>query len=214
MKTLIAIPCLDMVPVDFMTSLINLRKPVGTSYAVQPNCMIYDSRNNLTAKALMNGYDRVLWLDSDMVFDADLLEKLSDDMDDQGLDYVCGLFFKRHKPSGPCIYSRIVYEQTAEGIRSDAVPYEAWPDKTTFEIRGSGFGAVLMKTELLRNVWEHYGPPFDPMVQMGEDLSFCWRASQLGYRMWCDPRVKVGHIGQYVFTEEDVGTRKQGTGGG
>lgn len=40
--------------------------------------MIYDSRNSLTAKALVNGYDLVLWLGSDMMLEPDLLERLSE----------------------------------------------------------------------------------------------------------------------------------------
>ena len=203
MKTLIAIPCMDTVPVDFMTSLINLRKGADTSYAVQPNSLIYDSRNGLSAKALMNGYDRVLWLDSDMVFDADLLERLSVDMEKQNLDYVCGLFFMRHIPTGPCVYSDIIYRAEEDHLHSEAVQVKEYPPDRIFEIKGSGFGAVLMKTEVLKDVWEHYGPPFDPMTQLGEDLSFCWRVSQLGHRMWCDPGIKVGHCGQYVYSEKD-----------
>lgn len=208
MKTLIAIPCLDMVPVEFMTSLINLRKAEGTSYAVQANCMIYDSRNNLAAKALMNGYDRVLWLDSDMVFEPDLLERLSGDMD-MGLDFVTALCVKRHRPSGPCIYQDLIYETEGKTLRSEAVPYRDYPKNSLFKIKGSGFGAVLVKSELLKEVWEHYGPPFDPMPQMGEDLSFCWRVNQLGHEMYCDSRIKTGHAGQYIFTEADIEGRNQ-----
>lgn len=203
MKTLIAIPCMDTVPVDFMTSLVNLRKPEGTSYAVQANSMIYDSRNNLTAKALVNGYDRVLWLDSDMMFEADLLEKLSEDAD-MGLDFVSALCVKRHRPTGPCIYSEIVYEMEGSAIHAEAVPYTGYPRNSLFTVNGAGFGAVMVKTELLKAVWERFGPPFDPMTQMGEDLSFCWRVNQLGREMYCDSRIKVGHIGQYVYSESDL----------
>lgn len=203
MKTLIAIPCMDTVPVDFMTSLVNLRKPPGTCYAVQPNSMIYDSRNNLAAKAIMNEYDRVLWLDSDMMFDPDLLERLSEDMD-MGLDFVSALCVKRHRPSGPCIYQDIVYEMAGKAVRAEAIPYADYLKNSLFTVKGAGFGAVLVKTELMRDVWEHYGPPFNPMTQMGEDLSFCWRVNQLGREMYCDSRINTGHIGQYVFTDKDI----------
>ena len=210
MKTLIAIPCLDMVPVEFMTSLINLRKPEGTSYAVQANCMIYDSRNNLAAKALMNGYDRVLWLDSDMVFEPDLLERLSGVMEKQNLDYVTGLCFKRHIPTGPCIYRDIVNEMGENGsVRTEAIAYEDYPQDSLFEVAGSGFAAVLVKTELLKVVWEKYGPPFNPMVQMGEDLSFCWRARQCGYKIIVDPAVELGHIAHITVNRTFYESTKQ-----
>ena len=85
-RILIAIPCMDQGPAKFWTSLVNLRKTADTHYGVKANSMIYDSRNNFAAHAIMSGYDRVLWLDSDMTFDPDLLERLNADMDDNGLE--------------------------------------------------------------------------------------------------------------------------------
>ena len=203
MKTLIAVPCGDMVPVDFMTSMINLKKPEGTSYSVHANSMIYDSRNNLAAKALVNGYDRILWLDSDMEFGPDTLIQMHKDLDENGIDMVCGLYFKRIIPTGPCVYRELIYEIKPDGtLRADAVAVEQYPDGL-FEVAGCGFGAVLMKTDILKEVWEKFGPPFDPMTQMGEDLSFCWRYAKLGGKMWCDPQIKVGHIGRYTYSEKD-----------
>ena len=44
--------------------------------------------------------------------------------------------------------------------------------------------------------------PFDPLPFLGEDYFFCWKAKQLGYKLWCDSRIKVGHVGEYVYDEE------------
>ena len=202
-RILIAIPCMDQGPAKFWTSLVNLRKTADTHYGVKANSMIYDSRNNFAAHAIMSGYDRVLWLDSDMTFEPDLLERLNADMDGNGLDYVAGIFFKRRMPTGPCIYKDLIYGLKDDGtIRAEAIPYKDYPKDTLFQCAGTGFGAVLVKTELMKAVWETYGPPFQPMPQMGEDLSFCYRVTELGRTMWCDSRVKVGHIGEYVFGEQ------------
>lgn len=202
-KILIAIPCMDMVPTLFATSLINLRKAADTHYAVHANSMIYDSRNTFAAKAITGGYDRVLWLDSDMTFEPDLLERLNDDMDEHDLDFVSGIFFKRHLPTGPCIYRDLRYGPKDDGtLSAEAIQYRDYPKDALFETKGAGFGAVLVKTDLMRAVWEKYGPPFQPMVQMGEDLSFCWRVTQIGRKMWCDSRVKVGHVGEFVYDED------------
>ena len=202
-RILIAIPCMDTVPVAFMTSLVNLEKPFNTHYAVHANSMIYDSRNTFAAKAITGGYDRVLWLDSDMVFDHDMLTRLNADMNKHGLDFVSGIFFKRRMPTGPCIYRDLIYGANDDGtVKAEAIPYTDYPRDDLFETKGAGFGAVLMTTDLLKAVWEAYGPPFQPLVQMGEDLSFCWRVTQIGRKMWCDSRVKVGHAGLHVFGEE------------
>jgi hypothetical protein len=50
---------------------------------------------------------------------------------------------------------------------------------------------------------EKYGSPFYPLMGMGEDTTFCFRATQDGEKIWCDSRIKAGHIGNYVFEEKD-----------
>lgn len=203
MKTLIAIPCMDTVPVEFMSSMINLRKNEDTYYAVNIGSLIYDSRNSFVATAINKGYDRVLWLDSDMVFEADLLERLSADMDAHDLDYVCGLYFKRKLPTSPVIYKAITYRnEPGKPVIAKAEAYRDYPVCELFEVAGSGFGAVLTKTEMLKTVWERFGPPFDPIQQLGEDLAFCYRAGQLGLKMWCDSSVIVGHSGRMIYDDE------------
>ena len=77
MNILIGIPCMDTVPVEFMTSMINLRKPSETKYATVKNSLIYDSRNVIAAKGIQE-YDAVMWLDSDMMFDPDALNRLTE----------------------------------------------------------------------------------------------------------------------------------------
>lgn len=204
MKTLIAIPCMDTVPTEFASSLINLHKPPGTSYALRPNSLIHDSRNNLAALALQNNYDRVLWLDSDMRFPPDLLQRLAADMDELNADYVSALYFKRHPPCAPVLYKQITYDTTPDGIlHSEAIPYHDYHRNSIFPCAGTGFGAVLTTTSLLRRVWESSGPPFHPLLQMGEDLSFCYRASQINTPLYCDSRISIGHVGLYTFTEQD-----------
>lgn len=203
MKTLIAVPCMDMVPVKFMTSLLDLRKPEDSYYAVNANCLIYDSRNIFSSNAIQKGYDRVLWLDSDMQFDADLLERLSEDMDaDPGKKVISALYFKRKIPTTPVIYKRLDYGQSEAGqIKATVESYLDYPKDALFEVEGCGFGAVLTSVDILRDVWDSFGPPFDPMTHMGEDLSFCWRVKEIGESIYCDSRVKCGHIGSYEFNE-------------
>ena len=103
MRTLIAIPCMDMVYTLFFTSMLAMRKPEGTEVAVASCSLIYEARHTLAKKAMDDGFDRVLWLDSDMTFQPDLLERFAADLD-QGLEYVYGLFFTRKIPVKPCVY--------------------------------------------------------------------------------------------------------------
>lgn len=39
--------------------------------------------------------------------------------------------------------------------------------------------------------------------EIGEDLSFCWKAKQLGFRIYADPQVLPGHLGNYAYSIRD-----------
>ena len=193
-RTLIAIPCMDMVATPFMYSLICMRRTGLSRVSVVSNTLVYKARNMLAAEAIDSGCGRVLWLDSDMQFEPGLMEQLSADMD-TGLDFVCGLYFRRIPPIAPVIYSE------AEERKTEV--YMDYPKEQLFPVRAAGFGACMTSTEMLKDVWDTYGAPFNPTERgMGEDMAFCIRARHMGYKLWCDSRIKVKHIGTAAFGEE------------
>lgn len=197
MKTLICIPAMDMVQTLFMQSLVSLKKPEGTEVAICSSSLIYDARNKLAERAVKGGYDRVLWLDSDMLFEDDLLYRLSAKID-EGRDIVAGLFFTRKAPVHPCVYKRCEMV-LHEGVYFPTIePAEYGED--IFEAAACGFGAVMMTGDVLQKVMER-DMPFSPLPGFGEDFSFCLRARDLGAKIWCDPTIRVGHIGICVFDE-------------
>ena len=192
MKTLIAIPCGDQLEANFVECLLNLR-PVGeTEIKLLKGTLVYDARNQLTQYALeKGGYDFVLWLDSDMTFEPDLLERLMEDID--GKQAVTGLCFGRRPPFKPCIYKSVRVEKEGLGVMPHADNWYDYPRDQLFEVEGCGFACILMRMDML-DAMSVYGIPFFPVAGLGEDLSFCWRARQLDIRLWCDSRLKIGHI--------------------
>ena len=201
MKTLVAVPCMDMVQTSFMNSLLRLMSVDETQISFRVSSLVYDSRNLLAGEAVSQGYDRILFLDSDMVFQPDLLVRLSKDLD-EGRDYVCGLFFRRKPPYKPVIYKDLHYHRDGLKLDMKLEPFLDYPQNEIFEVAGSGFGAVMMTTELVNKVGDKFGYPFSPEMGFGEDLSFCWRVKQLGIPMYCDSSVKVGHVGMGTISEE------------
>lgn len=202
MKTLIAIPCLNMVHTEFMTSFLSLEKVGQTRTSVTYSTMTYDARNNIAAAAIENGFDRIMWFDSDMTFDSDIMRKLTEDMDRKNLDFVSALYFKRSIPTRPVIFKSLIYDRQPEQVVIKAEHYDDYPRNELFEIEGSGFGGVLMTVSSLKKVAEAFGLPFSPMMGFGEDLSFCWRMKQLGIKMYCDSRVKMGHLASIAVEEK------------
>ena len=198
MRTMIAIPCLDMVHTLFFASFSAMRKPEGTELAIASCSLVYESRHTLAQKAVDDSFDRVLWLDSDMTFEPDLLERFAADLD-QGMEYVSGLCFTRKEPVKPCAYEvcRPVPGRDGKMIPT-AESFKDIPDGL-FEIEGSGLAAVMMTTDLIRRV----GPlPFYPLDGFGEDLTFCRKAREAGAKLWCDSRIQLGHIGTTVFNKD------------
>lgn len=201
MKTLICIPAMDSVNTGFLRSLLSLR-PVGeVRFAITQSSLVYDARNILAVQAITGGYDRTLWLDSDMTFEPDLIEKLSATMD-EGYDLVSALYFTRKKPCRPVIYDGCrIFEEDGKK-RSVAVCYDDYPENSTFEIEACGFGGVMCSVKLLNDIREKYGTPFSPIHGFGEDLSFCMRASSLGAKMVCNSSIRMGHIAYTIVNEE------------
>ena len=202
-RTLIAVPSHDYVHADFTRCLMELEKPEGTGFAMITATLVYTARTMIANKAVEMGFDQVLWIDADMTFKPDALVRLLKDMDDNDLDMVCGIYFTRKPPVLPSIHSKLHWEVKKDGwVDTDCRCFMDYPENKLFEIACCGFGFVLTSTRLIKDMNEKYGSPFYPLMGMGEDTTFCWRATQNGYRIFCDSRVKVGHIGQYEFNEE------------
>ena len=206
MKTLIAIPCMDTIPVGFAESLIYLRKGENVSVMFKPNSLVYDSRNLISLTAIENNFDRVMWFDSDMMFNPDTIEKLNSLMHDKDCDMATGLYFKRTLPTEPVLYREISEPERDETgrIARRIEAYTDYPHDSIFRVAGCGFGCVMTTTRLLKDVWKNYGPAFTPYDWASEDISFCYRAGKLGYEIYCDSSILCGHIGTYVYTEKDL----------
>ena len=204
MKTLIAIPCMDVQETDFaecLTALLqNPNNPGEVEVKYLKASLVYDARNQITKYVLeKGGYDFILWLDSDMTFGPDLLERLMADMD--GRMAVSGLCFGRRPPFKPCVYKKLEVEQQGQMIMPHCEVWYDYPRDQIFEVAACGFACVLMRVEMLEAMGI-YGVPFFPVGGLGEDLTFCWRANKIDMKFHCDSRIKIGHIMRVHIDEE------------
>ena len=197
MRTLIVVPCMDSVPAQFCQSLAMLKKEGECAIAFQMSSLIYMARNELAQKAIQLGADYILWLDSDMVFEPDLMSKLFKTLEEKSVEFVSGLYFKRMPPYEPVAYSNF-------SIENDEIIAEKMTDvpKDVVSVGGVGFGCVLMTTSLALAVFNEYNTMFAPIGNVGEDIAFCYRAKTLGYELLLDPSIQCGHVGHYVVTED------------
>ena len=195
MKLLIAIPTNDYMHYQFVECLTKLVRKLdedGINYdiAYQGATLVYVGRDKLANKAMNECYTHMLWLDSDMIFTEDLL----DDLMYSGKPFVTGIAHSRRAPHVSCIFKEIWPKVDRwEGCE---YPIQA------FRIGGCGFACVLIETEIVRNVYNKNGTAFFPMRELGEDLAFCKRATDMGYEIWAEPSVKLGHIGHITIYPE------------
>lgn len=205
MKTLIAIPCMDVIEADFVECLANLRLVGEVEIKFLKASLVYDARNQITKYAMdKGGFDYVLWLDSDMTFGPDLMEKLLADMEPEDgpkRQAVSGLCFGRRPPFKPCIYKSLDIQQQGQMIYPKAEVYLEYPRDQLFEVAACGFACVMMRMDVLEAMGI-YGVPFFPVGGLGEDLTFCWRAQKLDIKFHCDSRLKIGHI-MRIHVDED-----------
>lgn len=196
MKVFIAVPSLDNVPALFCQSLALLQRAGDTMIGFEVGSLVYNARNNLARQAIKSEADWVLWLDSDMVFNPDFLQRMMKVCTENDIDFLTALCFRRKPPYTPCLFDRLdKVEKGASYTALLSVP------EGRFQVGGCGFAGVLMSTDVLISVSAKFnGRMFDPMDGFGEDVAFCWRARQCGYDIWCDSDIEMGHVGQFIST--------------
>ena len=198
MKLLIAIPTMDTVPVEFMKSLLKLTQKLsadGVDYtvAIESGTLVYMARDRLAGRAVNHHFTHVLWLDSDMVFEPEIVE----DLQFCGKDFVTGIAHGRRKPFVSCLFKNIDLNHL-ELWKLEDYPTEA------FEVAGCGMACCLMSTEVIKQVMIANGTAFTPLPQYGEDISFCKRAAALGFKIYAEPTVRLGHIAHIAIYPDDT----------
>ena len=201
-KVLIAVPCMDSLPAQFAHSLATL-----TSYGIEDTkisvwfnlgSLIYTSRDQIAKKALLDEADLVMWFDSDMVFNPDTLINMLKHIDG-GQDIVTGVYYRRTPPFSPVVFDKM--DLNEEGTAFTWTEFDEIPNEP-FEVGACGFGCVLMKTEVFVSVFAKFGQMFTPIANCGEDIAFCWRARQCGYKILADPSIGLGHVSHNVITKD------------
>lgn len=198
MNILIAVPSMDSVPAVFAQSLSMLQKVGDCAVAFQIGSLVYDSRNNLAKHALSMKADYILWLDSDMMFEPDILEKMMAKMQEKNLDILSGIYYRRRHPFSPVLLKKLSVDENNFATYEN---YNSYPEDDIFEVEGIGFGCVLMSSDVLFDVAAQFKDWFSPLGRVGEDLSFCWRARQCGYKIFADPEIQLGHCGSQIITK-------------
>ena len=193
-KILIAIPTARYIEADTFKSIYDLEVPEGYETTFQ---YFYgyrvDQVRNLIADWVVRDYDYLFSVDHDITFPSDTLKKLL--AHDQ--DLVSGVYRQRLEPQMLEIYEPFGGRMSAEDLYA-----KNWK---LIGIGGCGFGCVLVKKEVLRAVGYpqfEYHPALDHGNTISEDTDFCKKAIAKGFKLWCDPSIRCGHIGSTTMHVE------------
>jgi hypothetical protein len=169
------------------------------------------ARNLMATEALGEGFEELMWIDSDIAFEPGSVDQLRS----HGLPLVCGLYPKK------------VEKQFASHFLPGQTSITFGQGGGLLEILYAAAGFLLVRCEVFHDIQvqqalpvcnEHLGqriiPYFLPMYvadqaghrYLSEDFSFCERARRSGYRIVADTTIRLQHIGIYGYGWEDVGT--------
>lgn len=130
------------------------------------------------------GIDGVLWVDDDLIMPVWALTVMAA----SGYDFVCGVYCQRNGEHMPLVGKFEVTPNGSRGFRWAV----GLPDNAIMRADGCGFGMVYTSMTMLRTLgkgaFNHLG--------MSEDLSFCVRAMEAGFQLYCLTSLKCGHIGE------------------
>lgn len=135
----------------------------------------------------LSNFAYVLCVEEDNTPPPDGLLKLCDSI--QKYDGVSGLYWLKGPDGCPQIW----------GNPEEPFTYAPQPIKETLqECNGLGMGFTLFRLEMFKNPGFQFGKWFKTMSDSSQvstqDLYFCKRAKELGYKFAVDTRVKVGHL--------------------
>ncbi len=159
------------------------------------------ARNNAVLEAFDIGATHILFIDDDMVFRSNLLSYLA--MGHR--DIIGALTWQRKPPYYPSIYR---YNPKKEGLSGDwdsivapeiqlpSINSSYKPTDKIWEVDAIGLAATLCNIKVFQKMQV---PFFKFGREGGEDLSFCKRAKEAGFKIYCKPSVRVGHITNQII---------------
>ena len=196
-KILIGVPSGSSIPISFMASYGN-----ATKLARGDKKMFYNhrgtnavtARNHCVHEMLKKDYTHLFFMDSDMVFpDGTLKRLLSHDVD------IVGGFYVR-KRNGFFPNAFLLGERPRNKYVTEWV--------TDFkEVEGIGTGCLLIKRAVFESIkcpWFEYkwnGEPTGKMIT--EDLIFCDKAKNAGFKIYCDGKIRCGHVGSTILWPQE-----------
>jgi cellulose synthase/poly-beta-1,6-N-acetylglucosamine synthase-like glycosyltransferase len=145
------------------------------------------------AKSLAKKPDYIFFIDADNTFKKDTLIKLVD----AKKPIVSGLYFQRSKP-----YYPVAFKNNKRGVAEFVTDYKQNKLQVVDYV---GAGCLLIKYKVLHKMKypQWYIHRNKSRTTIGEDIVFCAKLKNKGYKIWLHAGVIAGHIGGVCINEQD-----------
>lgn len=187
-RVTIAMPHRDDFTAECVISLIRMMfssKHITAPYFARSNGMLELTRTQLL---LSDAYecDYCLFVDTDTIFPPHALNQLVA----HDKDIVSGVVYMGTYPHSPAVFKR--HPQHGLMAHMWEIPNQL------FEADAVGAAFLMVKKTVIDKfrdpkIIAEYGSPFAQIENFSEDISFCIRAKALGFQIWVDPTLKLGH---------------------
>jgi hypothetical protein len=184
----------------------------GGRLARQASANLAGPRNDVVKRFLAGSDADWLWfVDTDMVFLPDTLERLLECADPDKAPIVGGLCFSTDGGAMfPTLYGLMGEEDDPQVIR-----FHEWPPNSMFQVAATGTGCLLIHRTAFERIRDFAVPATGqvgfntayPWFQetahdnrpVGEDITFCWRAGVVGIPVYVNTSVHIGHVKEYLL---------------
>lgn len=209
---IIGTPCLNDAPIEFTDALVKGLKnfPYKYDFVYAKGALPCEGRDMIVREAIKQGATHIMFIDSDIVFPSGSIEKLIN----HNTDICSGLYFLKHFHNcTPVAWDKLGVREDNGRAVARPIPKET-AMQPYVEVDAVGFGFVLLKVECLSAVAKEYNAVFMHDYGAGEDIAFCIRAKQLGYKVMLDTTIPLIHLGSYGYSRADfLRTSKEGDNG-
>jgi GT2 family glycosyltransferase len=197
-KVAIGIPTNRQIKPKTVLSIMNMVSQ--TQYKVFPivaseGFTIAENRIYIMCQAIKNNCTHLFFVDDDMTFPPDTLDKLMEHKKE-----VVGVnLYSRCLP----LRSTIIFLPESYDFNGDKINEPTIPDHI-FEVEGVTGGCLLINLSIidkLEKPWFGFKVDDFGVTLLGEDIWFTRRARSAGFKVWCDPAIKVGHLGEYNYSK-------------
>lgn len=176
-------------------------------------------RSHMASMGLASPFKRWLWLDADMVLDIHGVQQLVDVAERDDHDILSALYMTRQPGGRPAAEFFAASDTSVAWPHVDRAQIVCGQQGGLYPVKRVGFGAVVTHRRVFEALaktmpqvdygsqqigWPFFACITDSGGYVGEDYSFCDRARAAGFRVTVDTRVRVGHVGKYVYRWEDA----------